>query len=69
MSTNLGSLFEPPKISVRCPTKSVARAEGSVFALPLMRQHARKISVSAPQRDLEVMEVFLPIASGRRQLM
>jgi hypothetical protein len=30
-----------------------------------MRQHARKISVGAPQRDLEVMEVFFEIASGR----
>ena len=65
MSTNLRSLFEQPKISARCPKESAARAEGSVLALPLMRQHARKISVSAPQRDLEVMEVFLPIASGR----
>ena len=46
-------------------TESAARAEGSSSALPLMRQHARKISVGAPQRDLEVMEVFFEIASGR----
>ena len=65
MSTNLRSLFEQPKIPVRCPKESAARAEGSSSALPLMRQHARKISVGAPQRDLEVMEVFFEIASGR----
>jgi hypothetical protein len=47
-------------------TQSAARAGGSVSALPLMRQHAHKISVSAPQRDLEVMEVFLQI---RRRFM
>jgi hypothetical protein len=55
-----------PKIIIRAAqnigslshTESAARVEGSVSALPLMRQHARKISVSAPQRDLEVREVF-----------
>ena len=39
---------------------------GFCFAFPLVRQHARKLSVRAPQRDLEVMEVFLQI---RRRFM
>ena len=67
MSTNLRSLFDQPKISVRCPRSRLLG--GFCFAFPLMRQHAHKIFVSAPQRDLEVMEVFLPIASGRRRFM
>ena len=66
-----------PKIIVRAAqnigslshTESAARAEGSVSPLPLMRQHARKISVSVPQRDLEVREIFLQIASGRRRFI